>query len=133
MKVRESQIPEESGKPMFVKQENVNNRDSFRLGMDDEESGDEEAKYIKRMISLDSGNTVLSLFGIESIEKDMRFVEKPKARWEYGIIINKGIVPSIRFPKTDIGIWYEKEAFRDKKFDELMEVLRKEGVKVIES
>ena len=49
---------------------------------------DEEKFYVRHMLEFGEDGLMISLFGIETIEKDMRFVENPNAHWEYGITIN---------------------------------------------
>lgn len=89
-------------------------------------------KYVRTVIRLEDFNTTLSIWSIESIEKRERFMEHPTARWQFGIVINAGIDSSIRFPKTDIAAWYEKQEVRDMKYDELLSKLEEFGFKVIE-
>ena len=94
---------------------------------DDDEEGD---KALRLMIRLDDFNATISAFGIECIEKVSRFKDTPRPRWQYGISINGGVEPSVRYPKTDLYAWYEKESYRDKRYNELLASLNEYGVKV---
>lgn len=143
VKVIHSQIPETSGKPVYPDKKPKRVTRTTREEWDDEEdddpvessggsSEDEGEDVIKRMITFPDSGISISFFGIESIEKDVRFMESPKAHWEYGIVINKGMSPSIRFPKVDVEMWFKNEEFRDQRWDSMMEVLKKEGYKVTE-
>lgn len=138
MKVRVSQIPEESGKPKFEKKmkTSVKKSKDFDDEEDDnttDESEDEEQKRLKKtMISFNEEGIVISAYDLHSIEKDMRFVEKPNAHWEFGITINKGLTPGQFINKIDLSMWYMKEEVRDEKWEKLMELLKIEGLNVIE-
>lgn len=131
VKVRTSQIPEDGGKPEYPNQrfrgkplfEEVDFED------DDEEENETETKVFKTMISL--GDFSIDLFGIYSIVKEMRFVEKPKAHFQHGITINKGVQLSVRFPLVDVSIWFENESFRDEKHAALMKALEDIGFNII--
>ena len=124
MKVRESQIPEESGKPQFIK--------GSKPQTDIVDGADEEPKRLKKtMINFQEEGIVISAYDLTSIEKDMRFVETPKPHFEFGITINKGLTPSQFISKTDLSMWYMKEEVRDKKWKHLIDLLEIEGLKVI--
>lgn len=115
MKVRESQIPEDSGK----KQDAI-------------PADDEQKRLKKTVINFSEEGIVISAYDLHTIEKDTRFVEKPKAHWEWGITINKGLEAGQFVKKADISMWYESLEIRDKKYDRLMKILESEGLSVIE-
>lgn len=121
MKVRESQIPEESSKAVKV-EENSNNLIP---------PIEEDKKYIRSVVYFEDFGTFISLFDIITVDKDMRFIETPRARWQYGITINKGIEASPRIPVVNKSVWFEKEDYRDKRFKTLMEKLEDLGFKVV--
>ena len=123
MKVRESQIPEESSKAVRIDEHNNLIPD---ISTDDEE----DKKYVRSVIFLPDFGLFVSIFDISTIEKDMRFVEHPRPRWQYGITINKGIT-SQRIVLQDKSVWFEKEEYRDKRFNTLMEKLGDFGFKII--
>lgn len=140
VKVRVSQIPEESGKPYYPNKKRSKGKPLFEPFYDDEEDLDDEEdeekvepefKYLRTIVNFEDVGISMSLFGIESIEKDMRFLDKPKAHWEFGIVINKGVPQSMRFPKVDVEVWFNTEEVRDKRWDSIIETLKSEGVKVI--
>ena len=136
MKVNVSQIPEDSGKPIYPekKRKTVSSTPRDYEDEEDEDLDEDEEKqrYIRSMINFDDVGISMSLFGIESIEKDIQFVEKPKAHWEYGITINKGMTSSMRFPKVDVSVWFLTEKMRDDRWTSMLERLKKEGFNVIE-
>ena len=123
MKVRESQIPEESSKAVRVDEDN-------NL-IPDVATDDEDKKYVRSVIFLPDFGLFVSIFDISTIEKDMRFVEHPRPRWQYGITINKGIT-SQKIVVQDKSVWFEKEEYRDKRFNTLMEKLEDFGFRVLE-
>lgn len=96
---------------------------------DDED--DSEIRYTKTVIHFEGEGIVIPMSGIEAIEKDMEFVEHPKPHWQYGIVINKGLERSQRTPKVDVSVWFKKEAYRDERFDNMMEKLEDSGYNVI--
>ena len=136
-KVRVSQISEESGKPKFQSRKmktTVKSAKDYDEEDDDtsEDSGGEEQKRLKKTVIhfLDDG-IVISAYDLHTIEKDMRFVEKPTAHWEFGITINKGLEPGQFVRKTDVSLWYSTEEVRDEKWEKLMTILESEGLSVI--
>lgn len=94
-------------------------------------SDDDDERKIRTMIRLEDFDATLSIWAIESIEKKSRFMETPRPRWQFGIVINAGIEPSMRFPKVDIEAWYEKEVVRDIRYDELLAKLETYGFKIL--
>lgn len=114
MKVRLSEIPEEG----------MNNTDN------------NQEKYIRSMISFPEEGINISLFGIETIEKDFRIKESnyggDNVTVQYGIVINKGMEPSIRYPRVNIDIWFDSEEVRDRRYQNMITKLKKEGFKFIE-
>lgn len=115
MKVRTSQISEDNNKPQSVIQ-----------------ADDEHKRLKKTVINFSEEGIVISAYDLHTIEKDTRFVEKPKAHWEWGITINKGLEAGQFVKKADISMWYESVEIRDKKYDRLMKILESEGLSVIE-
>lgn len=122
MKVRESQIPEESSQAV-----NVDDNDKL---ITDVSTDDGDKKYVRSVIFLPDFGLFVSIFDISTIEKDMRFVEHPRPRWQYGITINKGIT-NPKIVVQNKSVWFEKEEYRDKRFDGLMKKLEEFGFKVI--
>ena len=99
----------------------------------DTELEEEEPKRLKKiMINFQEEGFIISAYDLHTIEKDTRFVEKPKAHWEYGIIINKGLIPGNFITKVDLSMWYITEKVRDEKIEKLLEILKTEGLNVIE-
>ena len=148
-KVRTSQIPEESGKPTIIKNKVQHNQTSKNEGwLDDDEDtednsprynveeSDKEERYIKSMISFPEEGINISLFGIETIEKDFRIKESnyggENVTIQYGIVINKGIEPSMRYPRVNIDVWFDSEEVRDQRYDNMMAKLKQAGFKFIE-
>lgn len=145
MKVRFSQIEESGSKPTFIRKHNGKTRGKKLIGDIDEEEDDEtssdsqsegddkeKARLSKTMIVFREEGLIISSWDLHTMEKDTRFVEKPKAHWEYGIAINKGLNPSQFINKTDIFFWYQKEEVRDEKFEKILEILKIEGLNVID-
>lgn len=145
MKVRFSQIEESSGKPTFIRKHkgkasgkkligDIDEEEDDETSSDSEkgEDDDEKKRLSKTMIIFKEEGLMISSWDLHTMEKDTRFVEKPKAHWEYGIAINKGLNTSQFVNKTDIFFWYQKEEVRDEKFEKILEILKVEGLNVIE-
>lgn len=137
MKVRISQIPEKSGKPEFQNKKmkttiksakDYENEEDDNIPVDEE---DEKKRINKTVILFSEEGIVIPAYDLHSIEKDMRFVEKPTAHWEFGIVINKGLEQGQFVKKADVSMWYSTEEVRDEKWEKLMSILKSEGLNVI--
>lgn len=138
MKVRQTQIDDffenQKGKKDIKEKPKGGNHTSSDIKriLHPEEDEEEEPKVYRQMLHLPDFGTVISLFGIESIEKSMRFVDNQNnPRFQYGIIINRGMNPSERYPKVDVEAWFEKEEVRDERYDKLLQNLEEAGYKII--
>ena len=105
------------------------NNSSANSGSND----DDEKSPVRTVIRLRDFNTTLSIWDIESIDKKERFIEHPRARWQFGIVINGGIEPSCRYPKVDIEAWFEREETRDERYERLLETLEEFGFKILDA
>lgn len=149
VKVRTSQIPEESGKPTIIKKKfqcNQTSKNDDWLDDDEDieensprynvEESDKEERYIKSMISFPEEGINISLFGIETIEKDFRIKESnyggENVTVQYGIVINKGMEPSMRYPRVNIDVWFDSEEVRDQRYHNMIAKLKQAGFKFIE-
>lgn len=143
VKVRTSQIPEESGKPKHFKTnkgKNIPISDDDFLNEEEEDSyntsedNDNEVRYFRTMINIPEVGSI-SLSGIETIEKDFRVIESnyggDGVKLQYGIVINRGIEPSMRCPRVDVDIWFNTEEVRDQSYERIVKILEKSGVKFI--
>lgn len=140
MKVRLSQIEESNGKPMYTrKHKGKATKKKPLIGDIDEEDDDfndndddGKKRLSKTMLHFKDEGITISAWDLHTIETDMRFVEKPKAHWEFGITINKGLNPSQFINKTDLSMWYLSEEVRDDKMTKMLEILKAEGLNVID-
>lgn len=146
MKVRLSQIEESNGKPMYTrKHKGEATKKKPLIGDIDEEDDEEDSdndfndndddgkkRLSKTMLHFKDEGITISAWDLHTIETDMRFVEKPKAHWEFGITINKGLNPSQFINKTDLSMWYLSEEVRDDKMTKMLEILKAEGLNVID-
>lgn len=152
VKVRNSQIPEEDGKPIRKKTKRFTKSKSKKPSFDeddemedDEEDSDDnffgkkksdddddkEKNIVKTVIHFEDFGLIISIWDLATITKDMRFVEKPKAHWQYGITINKDMEVSMRYPVVDKSLWFEDEYTRDMRYDKIVKTLDELGFKVI--
>lgn len=93
---------------------------------------DEHKRLKKTVINFCEEGIVISAYDLHSLEKDMRFVETPKAHWEWGIAINKGLESGQFVKKADIYMWYNTEEIRNEKYERLLKLLESEGLSIIE-
>lgn len=142
VKVRLSQIKEESSKPVRIRRKNVskvkrttNYDDSYDEDYEYEDHKPEEdmkTRLSKTILHFKSEGITMTAWDLSTIEPEMRFVESPRPHWEYGIVINKGLMPGQFIQKTDLYIWYRNEEMRDRKMKHLLEVLKENGMNIIE-
>lgn len=142
VKVRLSQIKEESSKPVRIRRKNVskvkrttNDDDFYDEDYEDEDHKPEEdmkTRLSKTILHFKSEGITMTAWDLSTIEPEMRFVESPRPHWEYGIVINKGLTPGQFIQKTDLYIWYRNEEMRDRKMKHLLEVLKENGMNIIE-
>lgn len=143
VKVRLSQIKEESSKPVRIRRENVSkvkrtttDDDFYDVDYEDDEEGkpeeDMKTRLSKTILHFKSEGITMTAWDLSTIEPEMRFVESPRPHWEYGIVINKGLTPGQFIQKTDLYIWYRNEEMRDRKMKHLLEVLKENGMNIIE-
>lgn len=136
VKVRTSQIPEDSPIVKIKKQNPKKERDDFDNLLDTFEPDDEEKKvYFRTLINIPEAGSINAGY-IHSVEKVFRLRESSsnfegESVPEYGIVINQGITPGINSPKPDIEIWYRTEEYRNQRYDKLMSILDEVGIKVI--
>lgn len=138
VKVRLSQIKEESSKPVRIRRENVSkvkrttNYDEDYEDEDQKPEEDMKTRLSKTILHFKSEGITMTAWDLSTIEPEMRFVESPRPHWEYGIVINKGLTPGQFIQKTDLYIWYRNEEMRDRKMKHLLEVLKENGMNIIE-
>lgn len=142
VKVRVSQIPEEDGEPIRVGNSYATGEKPLQaVSTDVKPSGEEEdengkPQYIKTVISIPDAGIVLSLQDVNSIEKTFKLQSSDyypdRVTTLYGIVINRAIEPSMRIPKTDIELWYEREEVRDQRYEKMLKALKEAGFKFIE-
>lgn len=137
MKVRQTIIDDSSSsKPTYPDRKKKTeylqgSGSSADLDDENEEGDDEDDMLIKRMIYLTQFDMAINIYGIETIVKDRRFVEKPSAHFEHGIVINKGMEPSMRFPNVDIEAWFLDEEYRNTQYQSLLEKLEENGFDIL--
>jgi hypothetical protein len=119
MKVRQSQILEENEKAVQV------------------DSGDEEDGMIVRtMLYIPEIGFSISIYGIETIDKTFRVKESTHGTGEvkpqYGIVFNKDMDKSMRYPRTNIEFWFDSEEIRDQRYTKIVRHLSAAGFKFME-
>ena len=144
VKVRQSQIPEESGKAIKVKNSTQRkeivsddepmNNELFDI---DDRKNDEDLNIVRTMLHIPELGFSISLFGIETIDKSFRVYESINGtgdvKPQYGIILNKDMEKSMRYPRTNIEFWFDDEKVRDKRYNNIMSRLKDAGYKFIEA
>lgn len=145
VKVRQSQIPEESGKAIKVKnitqrKETVSDDDEPLNGefFDvDDKKDDEDLDIVRTMLHIPELGFSISLFGIETIDKSFRVYESINGtgdvKPQYGIILNKDMEKSMRYPRTNIDFWFDDEKVRDKCYNKIISRLKDAGYRFMEA
>lgn len=139
VKVIHSRIDEGSnGKPEKVSKATITTQDKkgnskkvdFEFD-DDKDDDDSDSKYKKTYIHFEGIGKVIGAYDISTIDKEIKFVEKPEAHWEFGMILNKGLTPTAFHPNVDVEIWYGSEEYRDKKYNDLITIMEDAGFSFI--
>lgn len=145
VKVRQSQIPEESGKAVKVsnttqRKETVSDDDEplndefFDV---DDRKDDEDLDIVRTMLHIPELGFSISLFGIETIDKSFRVYESINGtgdiKPQYGIILNKDMEKSMRYPRTNIEFWFDDEKVRDKRYSKIISRLKEAGYRFMEA
>lgn len=135
VKVRVSQIPEESGKAKRVPKDDEEQEKRIDHLPSEMGEDEEEHKAIRLMLHIPEVGFSISLFGIETIDKSFRVYESTNGTGEvkpqWGIIINKDMEPTLRYPRTNVDFWYDTEEVRDKRYNEIIEGLTQAGYKFL--
>lgn len=107
----------------------VTNKDDVKVVFESEMT---DSRLLKKpLISFKDEGVIIGAYDLHTIEKDMRFVDKPKAHWEWGIVINKGLEPSQFVKRVNLSMWYQSEVVRDKRYDRMVKLLKAEGLTFI--
>lgn len=146
VKVRQNQIPEESGKAVKVKttvqrNETFTENEPIDAFLDDDELkngiSDGGETIVRTMLHIPEIGFSISLFGIETIDKSFRVYESVNGTGEvkpqYGIIINKDMDKSMRYPRTNIDFWFNSEEERDKRYNKVIKRLKDAGYKFVDA
>lgn len=144
VKVRQSQIHEESGKAVKVKnttqrKETVSDDEPLNdvFFEVDNKKDDEDLDIVRTMLHIPELGFSISLFGIETIDKSFRVYESINGtgdvKPQYGIILNKDMEKSMRYPRTNVEFWFDDEKVRDKRYDKIISRLKDVGYRFIEA
>lgn len=144
IKVRQSQIHEESGKAVKVKnttqrKENVSDDEPLNdvFFEVDNKKDDEDLDIVRTMLHIPELGFSISLFGIETIDKSFRVYESINGtgdvKPQYGIILNKDMEKSMRYPRTNVEFWFDDEKVRDKRYNKIISRLKDVGYRFIEA
>lgn len=144
VKVRQSQIHEESGKAVKVKnttqrKEKVSDDEPLNdvFFEVDNKKDDEDLDIVRTMLHIPELGFSISLFGIETIDKSFRVYESINGtgdvKPQYGIILNKDMEKSMRYPRTNVEFWFDNEKVRDKRYDKIISRLKDVGYRFIEA
>lgn len=144
VKVRQSQIHEESGKAVKVKnttqrKETVSDDEPLNdvFFEVDNKKDDEDLDIVRTMLHIPELGFSISLFGIETIDKSFRVYESINGtgdvKPQYGIILNKDMEKSMRYPRTNVEFWFDDEKVRDKRYNKIISRLKDVGYRFIEA
>lgn len=98
------------------------------LGLD---GGGEKPKPKKPVFYFKDAGLVIPIWAVLTLEKSIRWVDKPDTHPEYGIVINRGMEPSQSCPIGEKSMWYAKEVTMEQKFQLIVDQMNSTAFKVI--
>ena len=125
-KVRETQIPEQSNKPIHFLNGRAHDAGFSSNWLDEIE--DEKKHLRKVLLNFLDFEKIINVTSIKSISKNKRFIENPRAKWEFGIVVNKDIVTK---SNQNIEAWYNTKEQRDERLADLLQALEELDYSVI--
>lgn len=131
VKVRQSQIPEESGKPKFQRKNDDFFDDEDLKEYQEDEKEDDDSLPLQKLLKIEGTGICIDAIGIRTLTKEERFCDGMNPHWEYGIIFNKDIKPTVYVPVTDVSVYWANIKMRDKKYESILQALEKLGTEII--
>ena len=98
------------------------------LGLD---GGGAKPKPKKPVFYFQDAGLVIPIWAVLTLEKDVKWEEKPKAHPVYGIVINRGMEPSQMCSIGEKAMWYEKEELRDSAYEAIIGEMNRTAFNVI--
>ena len=96
------------------------------LGLDGQKPKPKKPVFYFQRIGL-----VIPIWAVLTLEKDIKWTEKPKVHPVYGIVINRGMEPSQMCPIGEKAMWYEKEELRDSAYEAIIGEMNRTAFNVI--
>lgn len=76
------------------------------------------------MLHFADAGLIMPPWALVTIELDTMFVERPKAGFKYGIVINRGMESSPGNPVGEKSVWYDTPELAKSKLDVIMEQMK---------
>ena len=96
------------------------------LGLDEEEKRPKKPMFFFQSIGL-----LMPVWGVLTLEREMRWEEKPRMHPIYCIVINRGMEPSQMTPIGERCLTFEKEETMVRKYNEILGAMSETAYKVI--
>lgn len=97
------------------------------------DEGQEEGYIVRNMLHIPELGFSINLSGIETIDKSFRVFESVNGTGEvkpqFGIVLNKDMEKSMRYPRTNVEFWFNSEEVRDDRYKRIIQRLSCAGYK----
>lgn len=124
--------PEQNGNAVMQQAEET----PIKAGIQDViADGDEQVEgcVIRNMLYIPELGFSINLSGIETIDKIFRVFESVNGTGEvkpqFGIVLNKDMEKSMRYPRTNVEFWFNDEEVRDNRYKRIIQRLSSAGYK----
>lgn len=97
------------------------------------DEGQEDGYIVRNMLHIPELGFSINLSGIETIDKSFRVFESVNGTGEvkpqFGIVLNKDMEKSMRYPRTNVEFWFNSEEVRDDRYKRIIQRLSCAGYK----
>lgn len=97
------------------------------------DEGQEDGYIVRNMLHIPELGFSINLSGIETIDKSFRVFESVNGTGEvkpqFGIVLNKDMEKSVRYPRTNVEFWFNSEEVRDDRYKRIIQRLSCAGYK----
>lgn len=120
---------------MAEKKKKTTSREEFddealaMLGLD---GGGSKPKPKKPVFYFKDMGLVIPIWAVLTLEKSIDWVTKPTTHAIYGIVINRGMEPSLSCPIGEKSMWFEKQEIMEQKFEIIVDQMNSTAFKVID-
>lgn len=126
--------PEQSENAVMQQKEEALTKAEIQNAIADGE--EQEGCIIRNMLHIPELGFSINFSGIETIDKSFRVFESVNGTGEvkpqFGIVLNKDMEKSMRYPRTNVEFWFNDEEVRDNRYKRIIQRLSSAGYRFIE-